>query len=116
MQNKGIIGYDLCVVLKGDYMVQTTEFKFNFGQIGKYRIKYEGSIFWPIFWTVLFFPIAIMLFLTGAHVAADGVTYRLKYDGSRFWLGFWILVFFPVAIFLLLANGCAWVIEKDLGS
>ncbi len=78
----------------------------------EYRIKYSGSLFWLIFWVIVFFPIAIMLFLTGAYFNSDGTIYRLRYDGSRFWLGFWLLVFFPVALILLFCNGCAWTVDS----
>ncbi len=80
--------------------------------MGEYKIRYEGSLVWLIFWTVVFFPVAIMLFLTGAYFEAKGAVYRLKYYGSRFWLGLWIIVFFPVAILLLLYHGCGWNMQE----
>jgi heme/copper-type cytochrome/quinol oxidase subunit 2 len=74
----------------------------------EYQVKYNGSIVWLIFWTIIFFPVAIMLFLTGAYFRSNDTLYTLHYPGSRFWLGFWIIVFFPIAILLLIAKGCTW--------
>lgn len=80
--------------------------------MGEYKIRYEGSLVWLIVWTIFFFPVAIMLFLTGAYFEAKGSVYRLKYHGSRFWLGFWIIAFFPVALLLLIYHGCGWSIQE----
>lgn len=79
----------------------------------RFKIQYRGSIFWLIFWLILFFPIAFVLLLTATSFEARHTIYHLSYDGSRFWLGFWVLVFFPVAFLLLFLNGLSVTIEKS---
>ncbi len=79
----------------------------------EYSIKYQGSLFWLIFWAIIFFPVALMLLATGTYYSGDGTQYRLKYNGSRFWLGFWIIVFFPISLLLLIYYGCGWVVETE---
>ncbi len=74
-------------------------------QISRYKIQYEGSVFWLIFWLIFFFPIAFVLLLTDTSFVANNITYSIHYSGSRFWLGFWVLFFFPVAFLLLFLNG-----------
>jgi 4-amino-4-deoxy-L-arabinose transferase-like glycosyltransferase len=66
---------------------------------------YRYSIGWLIFWTVIFFPVAITLLMTGITFSKDGKTHSVSYNGSRFWLCFWMVLFFPVAFILLLVNG-----------
>jgi len=69
------------------------------------KVSYEGSLFWLIFWIIVFFPIALVLFVTALSFKVNQTTYHIRYKGSRFWLGFWVLVFFPVAFLLLFLNG-----------
>jgi hypothetical protein len=69
------------------------------------RFNYRGSIFWLIFWTILFFPVALVLFVTGASYAKGGMNHHLRYNGDRFWLCFWALFFFPVALLLFFLKG-----------
>jgi hypothetical protein len=71
----------------------------------KFRINYRGSFFWLIFWTIIFFPIALALLFTDSSIDTSRNTYDYRYSGSRFWLCFWILIFFPIAILLLFLNG-----------
>lgn len=71
----------------------------------KLRIRYRESLFWLIFWIIIFFPIALVLFFTGSDFIKNDVTHHLRYDGSRFWLCFWVLVFFPIAFILFFLNG-----------
>lgn len=70
-----------------------------------YRLRYGGSLFWLIFWAILFFPIAFVLLLTNWEAQGGTSLVRCNYSGSRFWLGFWTLVFFPIALLLILLNG-----------
>jgi hypothetical protein len=70
-----------------------------------FKVQYHGSLFWLIFWIIVFFPIALVLFFTAATFEANQKLYYVHYDGSRFWLCFWVLVFFPVAFVLLFVNG-----------
>ena len=70
-----------------------------------FKLHYRGSLFWLIFWFIVFFPIAFVLLLTASTFTFNQATYNLQYDGSRFWLCFWVLAFFPVAIILLFING-----------
>ena len=71
----------------------------------RYKLTYRGSLFWLIFWLIVFFPIAFVLLLTASAFNFNKKIYNLQYDGSRFWLCFWVLVFFPVAFLLLFLNG-----------
>jgi hypothetical protein len=77
----------------------------NYLEETKFKLHYRGSLFWLIFWIIVFFPIAFVLLLTNSSVRIGGITYSIEYNGSQFWLGFWILVFFPVAFALLFVNG-----------
>lgn len=70
-----------------------------------FKLHYRGSIFWLIFWIIIFFPIALVLLLTACSFKLNDTTYDLQYDGSRFWLCFWVVAFFPVAFVLLFING-----------
>lgn len=70
-----------------------------------FKLHYRGSIFWLIFWIIIFFPIALVLLLTNSGVAYKGLMHSIIYNGSQFWLGFWVLVFFPIAFVLLFVNG-----------
>lgn len=76
-----------------------------------FKLNYRGSIFWLIFWVIIFFPIAFVLLLTDSSFEIGTSIYHIKYDGSRFWLGFWVLVFFPVAFLLLFLNGMTLITE-----
>lgn len=81
----------------------------------KVKIHYRYSVFWLIFWTILFFPIALALLMTGSSFELNNKTYIIRYDGSRFWLCFWMLIFFPIAFLLLFVNGISLttLIERD---
>lgn len=76
-----------------------------------FKIKYSGSIFWLVFWLIIFFPIAFVLLLTSSSFAINHTLYHIGYAGSRFWLCFWVLFFFPVAFVLLFLNGLSVTIE-----
>ena len=69
------------------------------------KVNYRGSFFWLIFWTIFFFPLALVLFFLNAVYVKNGAAHALYYHGSKFWLCFWILVFFPVALILFFLNG-----------
>lgn len=71
----------------------------------KMKIHYRGSLFWLIFWVIIFFPIGVVLFFLSADYVKDGIAHRLQYDGSKFWLCFWMLIFFPIAFLLFFLNG-----------
>lgn len=71
----------------------------------QFKMRYEGSLFWLIFWIIFFFPIALVLLFSDTTIKMDEKTYRLKYRGSVFWACFWMLFFFPIAFILLLVNG-----------
>jgi len=70
----------------------------------KYKLKYNYSYVPLIIFAILFFPIALMLLLTGCTFQSADVSYTVQYGGSRFWLGFWTLICFPVAFILLIIN------------
>lgn len=80
--------------------------------ISKYKIDYKYSKAWLIFWAIVFFPIAIVLFFTACHFRTSQKTYFINYEGSRFWLCFWLLVFFPVGLILFFLNGCVVIAES----
>ena len=69
------------------------------------RFNYEGSLGIIILWSILFFPVALILLLTWFSFDFEQKRLTLRYHGSRGWLCFWWVVLFPVAIFLLLTNG-----------
>lgn len=77
----------------------------------EYKLHYEGSIFWLVFWLILFFPIALVLLFTGSGFKAAGKTYSFRYVGSRFWVCFWLVLFFPLAFVLMAANGLVMVAD-----
>ncbi len=79
----------------------------------KIKINYRYSIFWLIFWTILFFPIALMLLMTGSSFVLNNKTWIIRYEGSRFWLCFWLLVFFPISFLLLFINGISVTTLED---
>lgn len=76
-----------------------------------FKLHYRGSILLLIFWLIIFFPIAFVLFFTACSFDVGEKTYNFQYDGSRFWLGFWVLFFFPIAFLLLFINGLSVTIE-----
>ena len=82
--------------------------------IKKYRFKYQGSVFWLIFWSVIFFPIGIVL-LSQLHFVSQTRDIQWKYEGKRFWLYFWAIFFFPITILLLFFKGFLMVREESLG-
>jgi len=69
------------------------------------KIHYSGSLFWLVFWLIVFFPVAFVLIATGGRFELDENIYSIKYDGSRNWLCFWAVVFFPIVLILVLING-----------
>ena len=75
----------------------------------KFYVTYAGSKFWPIFWAIIYFPVALVLFFSRSTFNINATSYSLKYNGSSFWLGFWTIVLFPIALILLLLNGVAAV-------
>jgi len=82
--------------------------------VTKFKIHYRYSLLWLIFWIIVFFPIALVLLLTGVGFETEKRIYHIVYDGSRGWLAFWTLVFFPIAFVLLFLNGISVVrMEKS---
>jgi len=79
-----------------------------------FKLHYQGSILLLVFWFIVFFPIAFVLFFTGCTFTYNQSTYNLHYDGSRFWLCFWVLVFFPIAFILLIVNGLSIRIQRPI--
>lgn len=78
----------------------------------KYKLKYNGSIGWLVFWIIIFFPIALVLLLIDSTFQMNQSIYRVRYDGSKFWLCFWVLVFFPIAFVLLFVNGLSVQVDQ----
>lgn len=70
-----------------------------------FKMKYQYSLFWLIFWLIVFFPVGLVLLVTGIGFDTEEKSYRMMYEGSRFWLGFWMVVFFPVGLVLMFING-----------
>ena len=77
----------------------------------KFKIQYAHSKGWLLFWVIVFFPVALVMLLTGAKFDLDGRKYFVTYEGSRMWLCFWVLACFPVAFILILLNGIAVVAD-----
>jgi hypothetical protein len=75
----------------------------------KMKFEYAGSVFWLIFWLIVFFPIGIILMFTDGKAQVDGKVYYTRYEGSRFWLCFWFVFFFPIALVLLVLNGISLI-------
>jgi len=73
----------------------------------KAKLNYEGSLFWLIFWAIIFFPIALVLFFTSCSFTLNQTTYSLHYEGCLFWPIFWAIVFFPISFVLLFLNTAA---------
>lgn len=78
----------------------------------RYPFKYRGSLFWFIFFLILFFPIAMVLFVKNAAILKDSEYLSFSYHGSYGWLFFWSILFFPIAILLLFLNGVD-VVEEE---
>ncbi len=73
----------------------------------KAKLNYNGSIFWLIFWAIIFFPIALILFFTRCSFTLNQRRYCLHYEGSIFWPIFWAIFFFPITFVLLFLNTAA---------
>lgn len=78
------------------------------------KVNYRGSLFWLIFWIIVFFPIALALLFTACSFDVNETTYNFQYNGSRFWLGFWVLFFFPIAFLLLFLNGVSVTVNDRI--
>jgi hypothetical protein len=88
------------------------EFK-NLPPEKKTRFHYDGSLFWLIFWLIIFFPVGFTLLFIGTTFEINNTAYRFKYEGSTFWLIFWVIFFFPISFILLLLNGYATSIKEN---
>jgi hypothetical protein len=82
----------------------------------KIKLDYSGSKGWLIFWVVVFFPVALVLLLTGGSFENEGHKYFIRYEGSKNWLCFWAVVFFPIVFLLLLLNGVALIDDDNLST
>jgi hypothetical protein len=76
------------------------------------KLQYPGSVFWLIFWVIVFFPIALILLFSSSSFVINHKPYIFHYDGSRFWLCFWTLLFFPIAFLLLFLKGFSVTMES----
>ena len=81
-----------------------------------FKLEYHGSLFWLIFWVIVFFPVALVLLLTGFTLDLNDKKYTVQYGGSRFWLGFWVIFFFPIAFLLLFLKGLSLRSEDEITS
>jgi hypothetical protein len=79
-----------------------------------FKIQYHGSLFWLVFWLIIFLPIGLILLFTDSTFQIGDKRYHYKYLGDRFWLCFWVLIFFPVAILLFFLNGFSYKKETIL--
>jgi hypothetical protein len=78
-----------------------------------YPLKYDGSIFWLLFFLIFWPPLAFFLLLMNARfVKVDSIFY-LRYRGSWGWLIFWAVVFFPLAILIMAVCGADVIEEKN---
>ena len=81
-------------------------------KISSDSFKYRGSIFWLIFFLILFFPIAIILLIRNLARIKNDTTYYVEYSGSWKWVFFWGVLFFPIAFILLFFNGLSLIEEQ----
>ncbi|MDZ4677935.1 MAG: hypothetical protein SGI74_10565 [Oligoflexia bacterium] len=79
----------------------------------KIKLDYSGSKGWLIFWVIVFFPVALVLLVTGARFDLEGHTYFIRYEGSKNWLCFWTIAFFPIVFMLLLLNGVTLIVDNN---
>jgi hypothetical protein len=79
----------------------------------KFRLEYDGSVGWLVFWAIVLFPVALVLLLTAGRFTMNGKVFAIRYDGSRGWLAFWLVVFFPVGLILLFVNGFSVTLRPD---
>jgi hypothetical protein len=79
----------------------------------KFRLEYDGSVGWLVFWAIVLFPVALVLLSTASKFTMNGRSYAIRYDGSRGWLAFWMVVFFPVGLILLFVNGFSVTLRSE---
>ena len=70
-----------------------------------FQVKYDGSYIILILWMLIYFPVSLVLLMTGGMLTLNNKAYKLKYGGSRLWLCFWVIVLFPIAFLLIFLNG-----------
>ncbi|PIZ32490.1 MAG: hypothetical protein COY39_05315 [Alphaproteobacteria bacterium CG_4_10_14_0_8_um_filter_37_21] len=74
--------------------------------------KYRGSVFWLIFFLIIFFPIGLVLLMKNLARVKTSTTSYLEYGGSWKWVFFWAIFFFPIAFILLFFNGLSLIEEQ----
>jgi hypothetical protein len=78
-----------------------------------YPLKYNGSIFWLIFFLIFHMPLAFFLLLMNARFVKDNSIFYLCCRGSWGWIIFWAILFFPIAMLVMLFCGVDVVEEKE---
>lgn len=73
---------------------------------------YKGSLFWLIFFLILWLPIGILLLVKNLIRHKNHKKYYLEYSGSWKWIFFWGLVFCPIAFISLVFKGTSLVEEE----
>jgi len=81
-------------------------------KISSNSFKYRGSIFWLVFFLVIFCPIGILLLIRNLARLKNSTTSYLEYAGSWKWVFFWGVFFFPIAFILLFFNGLSLIEEQ----
>ncbi|ROT47819.1 hypothetical protein EDM02_00250 [Candidatus Cardinium hertigii] len=71
----------------------------------KIGFHYAGSKGWLLFWVIIFFRVALILFFLNGRFVKGEKTYYIRYNGSQCWLIFWFVAHYPVAFLLLFLNG-----------
>ena len=74
--------------------------------------KYRGSIFWLVFFLVIFCPIGMLLLIRNLARIKNNTTSYLEYAGNWKWVFFWAIFFFPIAFILLFFNGLSLIEEQ----
>jgi len=78
-----------------------------------YPLKYDGSIFWLIFFLIFWPPLAFFLLLMNARFVKTDSIFYLRYRGSWGWVIFWAILLFPIAILIMAIRGADVVEEKE---
>lgn len=74
-------------------------------------IRYDGNLFFLIFFLFLWLPIGILLLLKYGSLVTGTSKFYVVYHGKWRWLFLWAIIFFPISIALFLIKG-AEVIEE----
>lgn len=75
-------------------------------------IRYEGNLFFLIFFLIIWLPVGVLLLMKNGRIATARSAFFLYYHGAWGWLFLWGILFFPIAILLLVIKGTDVMEEK----